>query len=151
MKKWLSFLTLAILPFANAQASALPNVLAGLDNASNLEVMNDQQLSEVRGTGNLPNNFAYREYYYNWNNYGSHSDYRSYIYDGGATWTGGIDHGAGAWVGEVWVVSITGQQFIAEERVKHLTPIGGGYFAETGIASNAYWNRPWDGTYNIYY
>jgi hypothetical protein len=157
MKKWLSFLTLAILPFANAQASALPNVLAGLDNASNLEVMNDQQLSEVRGTGNLPSYFAFREYYYNWNNYGSQNDFRSYIYDGGSTYYGGKDFGAttGSYTGEQWIVSINGDQRLAEQRIKYIEQIGTDenglpVFGQMTAASWSDWNRGWDAKFRVF-
>ena len=149
MKKWLSFLALAILPFATAQANTLPNVLAGLDNASNLEVMNDQQLSEVRGTGNLPNDFALRDYYYNYNNYGATGDFRSYIYDGGSTYSGGIDLGSGGIVGERWYVNIYGSQQLAEARTLYVQQESTGYVPYL-YQSDSGWNRVWDGYYHYH-
>ena len=144
------FATLAILavPFTASQAeNSMPNVLAGLD--STVQVMNEQQLNEVRGTGNLPNEFAFREYYYNYNNYGSTGDFRSYIYDGESTYYGGIDEGAGAWTGEAWLVNISGTQYLAEERSKHITLYQGTYYI-TGSTSTSNWNRTWDGKFRLF-
>ena len=146
------FATLAILavPFTASQAeNSMPNVLAGLD--STVQVMNEQQLNEVRGTGNLPNEFAFREYYYNYNNYGSTGDFRSYIYDGESIYSGGIDDGSGAWTGETWLVNIYGDQYVAETRALHFTPDGSGGYDITGADSSASWtNSPWDGKYHYH-
>lgn len=150
LKKIFATLAIAAVPFSASQAeNAMPNVLAGLD--SSVQVMDEQQLNEVRGTGNLPSDFAFREYYYNYNNYGSTSDFRSYIYDGGSIYSGGIDDGSGAWTGEMWLVNIYGDQYVAETRALHFTPDGSGGYSITGVDSNASWtNSPWDGKYHYH-
>ena len=144
------FATLAILavPFTASQAeNSMPNVLAGL--GSTVQVMNEQQLNEVRGTGNLPNEFAFREYYYNYNNYGSTGDFRSYIYDGESTYYGGKDFGAstGSWAGEQWITNNLG---VIETRALFIEPNGSGGHSITDGVSGAGWNRTWDNKFRIF-
>jgi hypothetical protein len=153
MKKWLAFLALAILPFASAQASTLPNVLAGLDNTSNIEVMNDQQLSEVRGTGDLFAGWIYKEYHYDYLS-GSQYDFRSYYLNVSTMEYGGKDIGGGYHkVGEFWFTDTFGSTPVEEHGYK-VTPNGTGItqtlnYHDTYNSNN--WGRSWDGVFRTYY
>lgn len=134
----------------------MPNVLAGLD--SSVQVMDEKQLNEVRGTGPLPNEFAYREHYYAWNNYGSQSDYRSYSKHGEAVYTGGKNHLSGAIAGDAYYASTTPGAYGLNSNGPHsLVEIRAAYFENsssgfqlTGVYSDSIWNRPWNGTINIW-
>ena len=92
LKKLFATLAIVAVPFSASQAdNAMPNVLAGLD--SSIQVMDEKQLNEVRGAGqNLPGNFAFREHFYDYNNYGSTTDYRSYFWRATAGEGGGKDY-----------------------------------------------------------
>lgn len=158
LKKLFATLAIVAVPFSASQAdNAMPNVLAGLD--SSVQVMDEQQLNEVRGTGPLPSDFTYTEFEYVWNFYGAKSDYRSYIYKGGGTWTGGKRISSGsdiALIGEAYLVTYDGQnaprstyQTIEEHTLY-------GFYDEPnntvyyGWNENfRSWNRPWNGTFSI--
>lgn len=158
LKKLFATLAIAAVPFTASQAdNSMPSVLAGLD--SSVQVMDEQQLNEVRGTGPLPSDFTYTEFEYVWNFYGAKSDYRSYIYKGGGTWTGGKRISSGsdiALIGEAYLVTYDGQnaprstyQTIEEHTLY-------GFYDEPnntvyyGWNENfRSWNRPWNGTFSI--
>ena len=152
LKKLFTTLAIAAVPFSVSQAeSTMPNVLAGLD--SSVQVMDEQQLNEVRGAGPLPNDFAYREHYYAWNNYGSQSDYRSYSKHGEAVYTGGKSYANGALAGDGYLVSTTPGAYGLNSNGPHsLVEIRAYYFdlvnATYQTVSQSAWNRPWNGTIN---
>lgn len=158
LRKMTAILALVAAPFAVSQAdNTLPNVLAGLD--SSIQVMDEQQLNEVRGTGPLPGGFQYREYYLAWNNYGSQSDYRSYSQHSMSIQSGGKTEGNGARVGEAWLISTTpgayglnsnGPHTKVEEHSFRLTEVGNDLYDISNVISGSGWNRPWDGYYRIH-
>lgn len=109
----------------------------------------------MRGTGqNLPGYFAFREHYYDYNNYGNTNDFHSYLYNSTAGESGGIDSGAGAYVGEQWILQIYGNYYQAEQRIKYLEQTGYDgagepVFGGSTAASWSDWNRTFDG-FHIY-